>query len=282
MSCNSKHPANFKDLTGQMFGHLTVIEIAGKRKSGEVMWLCQCDCGKQATVLVTNLLRGNSTSCGCMRSQNRPQKTFQEYEEAKRNEFSKITNKWEYVRCYDRSKSKHTIRCTQCGNEKVVKCLREIPECSACKKREKERQRKQSKYKVCAVCGKEFESTRSTAIYCSERCSKAMYKERNIDRVREKQRTRKRLREARAMKNGKVDYTITLSKLIERDKHICKLCGREVNENDYIYIVDTFIAGNDYPSIDHIKPLSKGGVHQWDNVQLAHRLCNSIKNDNVS
>ena len=85
------------------------------------------------------------------------------------------------------------------------------------------------------------------------------------------------MREAKAKGNGKIDYSITLSKLIERDKGICKLCGRKVNETDYTYINDTFIAGNDYPSIDHIKPLSKGGVHQWDNVQLAHRLCNSIK-----
>jgi len=30
-------------------------------------------------------------------------------------------------------------------------------------------------------------------------------------------------------------------------------------------------------SIDHIIPLSRGGTHEPDNVQLAHFICNSIK-----
>ena len=44
---------------------------------------------------------------------------------------------------------------------------------------------------------------------------------------------------------------------------------------------NSFIAGNDYPSIDHIIPISKGGQHTWDNVQLAHMICNSIKNNKM-
>ena len=42
---------------------------------------------------------------------------------------------------------------------------------------------------------------------------------------------------------------------------------------------NTFIAGNKYPSVDHMIPIAKGGTHTWDNVQLAHRYCNSIKSD---
>ena len=44
---------------------------------------------------------------------------------------------------------------------------------------------------------------------------------------------------------------------------------------------NVFMAGNDYPTIDHIKPISKGGTHTWDNVQLAHFHCNSIKSDKI-
>lgn len=34
-------------------------------------------------------------------------------------------------------------------------------------------------------------------------------------------------------------------------------------------------------SIDHIRPLSKGGTHTWDNVQLAHLKCNIKKGNRV-
>jgi 5-methylcytosine-specific restriction endonuclease McrA len=33
------------------------------------------------------------------------------------------------------------------------------------------------------------------------------------------------------------------------------------------------------PTVDHIIPLARGGSHTWDNVQLAHHLCNSLKGD---
>jgi 5-methylcytosine-specific restriction endonuclease McrA len=38
-----------------------------------------------------------------------------------------------------------------------------------------------------------------------------------------------------------------------------------------------FITGDSYPSIDHVRPISKGGSHTWDNVMLAHKGCNSKK-----
>ena len=37
--------------------------------------------------------------------------------------------------------------------------------------------------------------------------------------------------------------------------------------------------GRHYPTLDHIIPLSKGGSHTWDNVQLAHMGCNAGKCD---
>lgn len=52
------------DLTGQKYGHLTVIEQAG-RKNGRIAWLCECECGNK-TIVTSNALRtGNTKSCGC-------------------------------------------------------------------------------------------------------------------------------------------------------------------------------------------------------------------------
>ena len=56
------------DLTGHKYGHLTVIERAGK-KNGRIAWLCECDCGNKI-VVTSNALRTNNTkSCGCISGQ---------------------------------------------------------------------------------------------------------------------------------------------------------------------------------------------------------------------
>lgn len=57
----------YKDLSNQKFGKLTAIKIVGTDKSKRKVWLCQCDCGNQTTVVGTYLSSGNTTSCGCIR-----------------------------------------------------------------------------------------------------------------------------------------------------------------------------------------------------------------------
>ncbi len=59
------------DLTGKRFGRLTVVSRAGSNKQGRAMWLCVCDCGKECCVKGTNLLQGNTSSCGCLGQQTR-------------------------------------------------------------------------------------------------------------------------------------------------------------------------------------------------------------------
>lgn len=53
------------DLTGQVFGNLTVVSCVGSCKSGGLRWLCECSCGKTTVVASGNLRRGNVKSCGC-------------------------------------------------------------------------------------------------------------------------------------------------------------------------------------------------------------------------
>ena len=180
-------------------------------------------------------------------------------------------NAFEYISGYksDDLKAKILIRCKACGTIKE-RSRRKIFEdeniaCAEC-----DNNRKGVDVGVCEECGREYKRYSPQQVLCRD-C--------HDERERIKRNTMKRLREAKARQNGKVDYSITLTRLMERDNHICQICGREVDETDYVYVNDTFIAGNNYPSIDHIVPLSKGGVHQWDNVQLAHRICNSIKCD---
>jgi len=54
------------DLTGQKFGHLTVIEPVQKRDAdGSVRWICRCECGEYTMVSSSHLRAGHTKSCGC-------------------------------------------------------------------------------------------------------------------------------------------------------------------------------------------------------------------------
>ncbi len=55
------------DLTGRVFGKLTVISMSTERMNkGSIKWICECDCGKVVNVVYYNLVYGNTRSCGCL------------------------------------------------------------------------------------------------------------------------------------------------------------------------------------------------------------------------
>lgn len=56
---------NFKDLTGQTFGRLTVLSLDPASHSKKTLWSCQCECGNIKSVLGTMLRNGHTSSCGC-------------------------------------------------------------------------------------------------------------------------------------------------------------------------------------------------------------------------
>jgi hypothetical protein len=54
-----------KDLTGQIFGKLKVVEQVAAIK-GRAAWRCFCDCGNETIKLGRYLLNGDTRSCGCV------------------------------------------------------------------------------------------------------------------------------------------------------------------------------------------------------------------------
>jgi hypothetical protein len=65
--CTNKSDKNIHDLTGQVFGKLTVMGRGGYVRSGPrltLAWLCECKCGRTKRVRTGNLQSGGSTSCG--------------------------------------------------------------------------------------------------------------------------------------------------------------------------------------------------------------------------
>lgn len=59
--------ATFKSLVGQRFGKLEVIERIENCRYG-TQYKCKCDCGGIAIVSGNNLRKGDTNSCGCIKS----------------------------------------------------------------------------------------------------------------------------------------------------------------------------------------------------------------------
>lgn len=66
----------FRDLTGQKFGRLTIIETTGKNKAGQYRWRASCVCGKDIIALGSNIIRGDTQSCGCLQKERAAQAHF--------------------------------------------------------------------------------------------------------------------------------------------------------------------------------------------------------------
>lgn len=84
---------------------------------------------------------------------------------------------------------------------------------------------------------------------------------------------RERYHRRRALKKkARTGQPVRFAEIAERDQWTCGLCHEQV---------DPTIAWPDpmSPSLDHVIPLSKGGMHDPSNVQLAHLHCNITKNN---
>ena len=53
---------------GKKYGKLTVIEYAGSNNNNSALWKCQCECGNTTIVTGNNLRKGQTMSCGCIKS----------------------------------------------------------------------------------------------------------------------------------------------------------------------------------------------------------------------
>ena len=63
-----KHAHNFKNLTGQKFGELTILFIDERiNKYKRIYWKCRCECGNICSVASCQLISGKTKSCGCLR-----------------------------------------------------------------------------------------------------------------------------------------------------------------------------------------------------------------------
>ncbi len=58
-------PSFINDLTGKVFGDLTVLKLSHKASNGTLFWECSCTCGGSKKERSYRLTTGKTTNCGC-------------------------------------------------------------------------------------------------------------------------------------------------------------------------------------------------------------------------
>ena len=60
----------YNDITGKVFGRLTVDYMSGRSKGG-ILWMCTCSCGNTKEIVYSAIAgkRAGVKSCGCLRSE---------------------------------------------------------------------------------------------------------------------------------------------------------------------------------------------------------------------
>lgn len=91
-----------KDLTGQRFGKLTVVEFTGKTVPGRgAIWKCKCDCGNYREVATNHLNYGQITMCeDCVKSDRQMRALNVVKTRNKRNKLRSVWNTIKY-RCFN-------------------------------------------------------------------------------------------------------------------------------------------------------------------------------------
>lgn len=173
------------------------------------------------------------------------------------------------------------------------------------KRRAKNAELRASTVKTCKQCSTDFTPEKSLAMsFCSLPCRRKYYRENNTnlcteagcDRTRHSrgmcsmhykrwarsegrwvnapwdERRKANHLKRKAWKMKLPADNIRPNDVFERDGWVCGICGEPVDKN--LQWPDQWSK-----SLDHVKPLSKGGHHVWDNVQLSHLDCNIRKND---
>lgn len=140
----------------------------------------------------------------------------------------------------------------------------------------------QVRYANCEECGALFVTRFGRQVTCGSECRRKRQNRLTLNSIMVKYRSDpvfrgkviERAQNRRADKLGLEGITAKpdlLTWLFKRDGGLCGICEKPVVEQE----------GPMRPSIDHIVPIARGGLHVPANVWLAHYRCNLVKHDSL-
>lgn len=240
--------------------------------------MCQA-CGAVSIVGGDRLRESNKNAHGafycdreCAESdRGRVYRTSEAYQEKCHKRFQREGKKrnWEKRVCkiYDR-------QCKICHNRFMGKCVDAVLCSKQCKKMDSRiaawitHRKSQAPIEThCAECGVWFTTlvrTQSERHYCSGECS-YRYNKRQAKHTR---------RERYGVPRGTNRGLVSLKAQYKKHKGTCQICGCNVIMSDS--------HTENRATVDHMIPLSKGGLHVESNVQLACWKCNTEKADELT
>ncbi len=119
-------PRVFEDLSGRVFGKLTVIALdhfERYRYRGHIKlqsyYLCRCECGEEKVIFRSHLTSGSTVSCGCWRIELNHQRSGENSSAYKHGHATR-----ENAKTYDAWASANKIRKRNVANKKAYDALR--------------------------------------------------------------------------------------------------------------------------------------------------------------
>ena len=109
-----------KNLIGQRFGKLIVVERAGSTSDGHAKWKCKCDCGNFTEVSSNSLTKKNNStkSCGCWKIEKAKEKgNINRIKDISNQRFGKLIA----LKCVGGTGQSALWKCKcDCGNEIIT------------------------------------------------------------------------------------------------------------------------------------------------------------------
>lgn len=157
-----------------------------------------------------------------------------------------------WCECGKRVIPKGRPRCNECAIHRKNESKRRSIDQQSSQRRERTIANQIKRSIECGWCGRVEVVMSKVKKYCCSRCSHyhAQYR-----------------RKMRLRVNG-YDDTITLAEMIKRFGSRCAVCGRQT-------VVTRKKYSKRKATVGHIRPVSKGGSHTWDNVQVECWACNT-------